>query len=93
MITFHGPGQLVVYPIINLKHFKPSVRWYVAQIENTVIQVCAKFGLKAETSPHTGVWIDDKKVKNNVLFSNHNMIISRCALLASMAAVLLQRMD
>lgn len=62
LITFHGPGQLVAYPILNLKHFKPSVRWYVAEIENTVINVCKQFNLIAKTSVHTGVWIEDKKV-------------------------------
>ncbi|XP_063909640.1 octanoyl-[acyl-carrier-protein]:protein N-octanoyltransferase LIPT2, mitochondrial isoform X2 [Zophobas morio] len=62
LITFHGPGQLVVYPIINLKDFKPSMRWYVCQIEKTVIQLCKKMGLEAETSPHTGVWVKDKKI-------------------------------
>lgn len=62
LITFHGPGQLVAYPILNLKHFKPSVRWYVAEIERTVINLCKHFNLTAETSVHTGVWINDKKV-------------------------------
>ncbi|XP_018580103.1 putative lipoyltransferase 2, mitochondrial [Anoplophora glabripennis] len=62
LITFHGPGQLVVYPIINLKHFKPSVRWYVCSIEKTIIKLCNAFNLEAQTSPHTGVWIKDEKV-------------------------------
>ncbi|XP_054277333.1 putative lipoyltransferase 2, mitochondrial [Macrosteles quadrilineatus] len=62
LITFHGPGQLVVYPIINLKIFKPSVKWYVSNIENVVIDICRQYGLKAETSPHTGVWVGDKKI-------------------------------
>ncbi|XP_060527140.1 putative lipoyltransferase 2, mitochondrial [Cylas formicarius] len=62
LITFHGPGQLVVYPILNLKCFTPSMRWYVCQIERTVINLCKKFNLEAETSPHTGVWIKDNKV-------------------------------
>ncbi|CAH0553360.1 unnamed protein product [Brassicogethes aeneus] len=62
LITFHGPGQLIAYPILNLKHFKPSVRWYVCHIEKTIIKVCKAFGLNAETSPHTGVWINDNKV-------------------------------
>ncbi|CAG9857375.1 unnamed protein product [Phyllotreta striolata] len=62
LITFHGPGQLVVYPILNLKHFKPSIRWYVSSIEDTVIELCKKFDLNATKSPHTGVWIGDKKI-------------------------------
>jgi lipoyl(octanoyl) transferase len=62
LITFHGPGQLVVYPILNLKNYKPSVRWYVSQIEQTVIDVCSNLGIRAETSPHTGVWVGDRKI-------------------------------
>ncbi|XP_050303499.1 putative lipoyltransferase 2, mitochondrial isoform X2 [Anthonomus grandis grandis] len=62
LITFHGPGQLVVYPILNLKDFKPSIRWYVCHIEKTIIHLCKKFGIKAETSPDTGVWIGNNKI-------------------------------
>ncbi|XP_059048991.1 putative lipoyltransferase 2, mitochondrial [Achroia grisella] len=62
LITFHGPGQLVAYPIINLKHFKPSVKCYVHNLEETVIQICDELGIKANRSPHTGVWVDDNKV-------------------------------
>ena len=62
LITFHGPGQLVVYPVINLKEFRTNVRCYVSQIEKTIIRVCAEFGLKGETSPDTGVWIEDRKI-------------------------------
>ncbi|PSN37421.1 putative lipoyltransferase 2 [Blattella germanica] len=62
LITFHGPGQLVAYPILNLKNYKPSVRWYVSKIEETVIDVCKELGIEAETSPHTGVWVGDSKI-------------------------------
>ncbi|XP_017768144.1 PREDICTED: putative lipoyltransferase 2, mitochondrial [Nicrophorus vespilloides] len=62
LITFHGPGQLVAYPIINLRQFKESMRWYVCHIEKTIIDLCRKFSLDASTSPHTGVWIGDNKV-------------------------------
>jgi lipoyl(octanoyl) transferase len=62
LITFHGPGQLVAYPIINLKNFQPSVRWYVCHIEKTVINLCAKYGIKAGITDDTGVWVDDRKI-------------------------------
>ncbi|KAJ8667159.1 hypothetical protein QAD02_008821 [Eretmocerus hayati] len=62
LITFHGPGQLVAYPIIDLRDFNSNVRCYVSQIEKTIIRLCAEFGLKGETSPDTGVWIKDKKI-------------------------------
>ncbi|XP_012532937.1 putative lipoyltransferase 2, mitochondrial [Monomorium pharaonis] len=62
LITFHGPGQLVAYPVLNLKQFRTSVRWYVREVERMVIRVCAELGIKAETSPNTGVWVDDRKI-------------------------------
>ncbi|XP_028172433.1 octanoyl-[acyl-carrier-protein]:protein N-octanoyltransferase LIPT2, mitochondrial [Ostrinia nubilalis] len=62
LITFHGPGQLVAYPVINLKHFKTSVKWYVNSLEETVIGMCGDLGIKAKRSPHTGVWVDDNKI-------------------------------
>lgn len=62
LITFHGPGQLVAYPVLDLKQFCTSVRWYVNQVERMVIRVCAEVGIKAETSSDTGVWVDDRKI-------------------------------
>lgn len=62
LITFHGPGQLVAYPILHLKQFKPSIRWYVCQIERTIIELCRRYELQGTTSPNTGVWIDDRKI-------------------------------
>lgn len=62
LITFHGPGQLVCYPILNLAHFRKSVRWYVAELETTTIRLCCKFGIQAETSPDTGVWVASNKI-------------------------------
>jgi len=62
LITFHGPGQLVAYPVLNLKQFRTSVRWYVQQVERMIIRVCAELGIKAETSPNTGVWVNDRKI-------------------------------
>ncbi|NP_001229368.1 putative lipoyltransferase 2, mitochondrial [Nasonia vitripennis] len=62
LVTFHGPGQLVAYPVIDLKEFRTNVRCYVSQIEKTIIRLCAEFGLKGETSPDTGVWIEDRKI-------------------------------
>lgn len=62
LITFHGPGQLVAYPIINLKNFEPSVRWYVCHIEKTIIDLCKKHGITARTTEDTGVWVDNRKI-------------------------------
>lgn len=63
LITFHGPGQLVAYPILNLKYFKRSVRWYVTNLETTIINLCNNtYGLNATITPDTGVWIDNNKI-------------------------------
>ena len=39
-----------------------SIKWYVRQIEKMIIRLCAEFGIKGETSPNTGVWVNDKKI-------------------------------
>ncbi|KAM9701280.1 LOW QUALITY PROTEIN: octanoyl-[acyl-carrier-protein]:protein N-octanoyltransferase LIPT2, mitochondrial-like, partial [Menidia menidia] len=62
LITFHGPGQLVCYPVLDLARFNKGVRWYVGQLEASVVSLCAGLGLAASLSPHTGVWIGDSKV-------------------------------
>lgn len=62
LITFHGPGQLVAYPILNLTHFKPSMRWYICTLEKTIINACRQFGIQARTTEHTGVWVENRKI-------------------------------
>ncbi|XP_046369207.1 putative lipoyltransferase 2, mitochondrial [Haliotis rufescens] len=62
LITFHGPGQLVAYPILNLKHFEPSMKWYIASLEKTMIGMCKHFGVSAKTTQDTGVWVNDRKI-------------------------------
>ncbi|XP_066555193.1 octanoyl-[acyl-carrier-protein]:protein N-octanoyltransferase LIPT2, mitochondrial [Amia ocellicauda] len=62
LVTFHGPGQLVCYPVLHLGCFKKSVRWYVCELERTVIKLCGRFGIKASTSPDTGVWVAENKI-------------------------------
>ncbi|CAL1279076.1 unnamed protein product [Larinioides sclopetarius] len=64
LITFHGPGQLVAYPVLYLGQFNSnkSMKWYVRQLENTIIGTCHSFGLTATTTSDVGVWIDDRKI-------------------------------
>jgi lipoyl(octanoyl) transferase len=58
-ITFHGPGQIVVYPIFDLEQFKPDVHWYMRSLEEVVIRTLADYGITAERFPsYTGVWIE-----------------------------------
>ncbi|KAG0206560.1 hypothetical protein BGX28_002039 [Mortierella sp. GBA30] len=60
-ITFHGPGQLVAYPILDLKPIKLSVRCYVSYLEKAIVAICAEWGVKAITTENTGVWINHEK--------------------------------
>ncbi len=58
-ITFHGPGQIVGYPILDLEHFKTDLGWYLRSLEEVIILTLAEYGLQAERSPgETGVWLD-----------------------------------
>ena len=58
-ITYHGPGQLVCYPIIDLENFFTDIHKYLRFLEEAVILTCAEFGLKAgRIKGLTGVWID-----------------------------------
>jgi lipoyl(octanoyl) transferase len=58
-ITYHGPGQLVGYPILNLGEIRRDVGWYVRQLEEVMIQMSASFGVRASRVPrHTGVWVN-----------------------------------
>jgi lipoyl(octanoyl) transferase len=59
-VTFHGPGQLVGYPIIDLKRHKRDLHWYLRQVEETLIRALAAFGIAAGRNPgYTGVWTAD----------------------------------
>ena len=62
LITFHGPGQLVAYPIIHLKYFRMGMRHYIAQLEKTIMKTCSSFGIKSHASYETGVWVEDNKI-------------------------------
>lgn len=58
-ITFHGPEQIVGYPILDLEHFKTDLGWYLRSLEEVIILTLADYGLKGERSPgETGVWLD-----------------------------------
>jgi lipoyl(octanoyl) transferase len=44
-VTYHGPGQLVVYPLVNLGHFKKDIRWFVCNMEDVIIRTLRSYGL------------------------------------------------
>jgi lipoyl(octanoyl) transferase len=58
-ITYHGPGQLVGYPILNLAEIRRDVVWYVRQLEEAMIRATADFGVAARrVDGRTGIWVD-----------------------------------
>ena len=58
-ITFHGPEQLVGYPILDLEKFKPDLGWYLRSLEEVIILTMEEYGLTGDRSPgETGVWLD-----------------------------------
>jgi lipoyl(octanoyl) transferase len=61
-ITFHGPEQLVGYPILDLDKFKTDIGWYLRSLEEVIIMTMAEYGLTGERSKgETGVWIEPGK--------------------------------
>lgn len=62
-VTYHGPGQLVGYPILDLQRHKPDLHWYLRQIESAIIGGLELLGIPAERSEgQTGVWTRGRKI-------------------------------
>jgi lipoyl(octanoyl) transferase len=62
-VTFHGPGQLVAYPVFDLVLLKQDLHWWLRMIEEIVMAACAEIGLEPRRfPPHTGVWVGDRKL-------------------------------
>ena len=62
-VTYHGPGQLVGYPILDLANYNKSVSWYMRSLEQLTIEVLKEFGILAyRVKGLTGVWVGDEKI-------------------------------
>ena len=62
-ITFHGPGQLVIYPILQLKHLGKDLKFYMDQLEQVAIDLLERFDIVANRIPgERGVWVKTKKI-------------------------------
>jgi len=62
-VTFHGPGQLVVYPIINLRRRGPDLHRYLRELQSWLVGLCRSYGVPAHADgPHTGCWVGERKI-------------------------------
>lgn len=62
-VTFHGPGQLVGYPIVDLSEHKQDLHWYLRQVEEVLIRAVARLGVRADRNPgKTGIWTNGRKL-------------------------------
>ena len=62
-ITFHGPGQLVAYPIVDLTQHRQDLHWYLRRLEEVIIHALSPFGISGSRNPgKTGVWVGERKI-------------------------------
>ncbi|MBE9168700.1 lipoyl(octanoyl) transferase LipB [Pleurocapsales cyanobacterium LEGE 06147] len=62
-VTYHCPGQLVGYPILNLRYYQQDLHWYLRQLEEVIIRLLANYELEGYRIPGlTGVWLEGKKI-------------------------------
>ena len=62
-VTYHCPGQIVGYPILNLRHYQQDLHWYLRQLEEVIIRVLALHNLTGERIDGlTGVWVEGRKI-------------------------------
>ena len=62
-VTYHGPGQLVGYPILDLRDYKKSISWYMRSLEEVIIQTLREYNIESSRKEGmTGVWVDDEKI-------------------------------
>ena len=62
-VTYHGPGQLTGYPIIDLRSYQKDVHWYLRQLEEVIIRFLSNYGVAGKrVLDYTGVWVGDEKI-------------------------------
>ena len=62
-VTYHGPGQMVAYPVLNLERYWKDIGWYLRCLEDVVIRTINDFGITGDRIPgYTGVWVSDEKI-------------------------------
>lgn len=92
-VTYHGPGQWVGYPLLNLKRHQPDLHGYLRQLEQVLIECLAYFGLKGERIPGlTGVWVEGHKlaaigIKVSRWVTYHGFALNVCPDLTAFEAI------
>jgi lipoyl(octanoyl) transferase len=73
-VTYHGPGQLIVYPLVDIKRAKLGIRQLVTLLEQAMITALAQFGISAISKPEApGVYVDNKKIGSiGIRIKNHS---------------------
>ena len=62
-VTWHGPGQLVGYPIVDLRRMREDLHWYLRSLEDALIDALESLGIPADRNPgYTGVWTAGRKI-------------------------------
>ena len=83
-VTYHCPGQLLGYPILNLRHYRQDLHWYLRQLEGVIIRLLSYYQLSGERIPGlTGVWLQGAKVaaigiKVRRWFTMHGFALNIC---------------
>jgi len=84
-VTYHGPGQVILYTLIPMKHFSLNVRELVSLLENTVIALLESYGVPSQARPDApGVYVEDRKIASLGLRIRHGVSYHGVALNVSM---------
>jgi lipoyl(octanoyl) transferase len=93
-VTYHCPGQLVGYPILNLRYYQQDLHWYLRQLEEVILQTIAIYGLSgARIAGLTGVWVEGYKIaaigiKVSHWITYHGFAINVCPDLSGFAEII-----
>ena len=93
-VTYHCPGQLVGYPILNLRYYRQDLHWYLRQLEEVILQTIAIYGLSGERiAGLTGVWVEGDKIaaigiKVSHWITYHGFAINVCPDLSGFAEII-----
>ncbi|MFM7883436.1 MAG: lipoyl(octanoyl) transferase LipB [Microcystis panniformis] len=93
-VTYHCPGQLVGYPILNLRYYQQDLHWYLRQLEEVILQTIAIYGLSGQRiAGLTGVWVEGYKIaaigiKVSRWITYHGFAINVCPDLSGFAEII-----